>query len=346
MSIELEADQDLNALIDTPVEPDLSAEDVARQALADQIAKMPPEPDAKPEAVKVEAKPDAARDAAGKFAPVVDAPVAADAPAPVDASPAPPSSWSPQAKALWAKEALTPVELATWKAEISKRESDVSEGFKQYGEYKPLKPYMDMAKQGGTTLDRALENYTGIEKLLRTDVFAGVQQVLKNVNVDMVSFANAVLARQSGQPQGQPQQAQQPQYNQDEVVQRAIKAIDERNQNQQAVDQVRAFENNPKNIYYNNVKATMHDLIQIGRATSLEQAYNQACAIDPAIAPLLNNAALPPAAPINAAPQARAMAKATLGAPSNGLKPKVAVFDDDDPIVVARAALNAQLGRI
>ena len=340
MSIELEADQDLNAPIDTPVEPDLSAEDVARQALADQIAKMPPEPDAKPDAVKVEAKPDAA----------VDVPVVADAPAPVDVPRAPPSSWSPQAKALWAKEALTPVELATWKAEISKREGDVSEGFKNYGEQvselKPLKQYIEMAKQSGTTIEKALDNYIGIEKLLRTDVYAGVERVLKNVNVDIISFANAVLAHKAGQPQGQPQQAQQPLYNQEEVVQRAIKAIDERNQNQQAANEVFAFETNPKNIYYNNVKGAMHDLISIGRATSLEQAYQQACAIDPAIAPLLNNAALPPAVPINAAPQARAMAKATLGAPSNGLKPKAAVFDDDDPIVVARAALNAQLGRI
>ena len=50
---------------------------------------------------------------------------------------------------------------------MAKRESEINQGFAKLAEYKPLERFSQMAKQGGTTLEQALESYTGIENMLR-----------------------------------------------------------------------------------------------------------------------------------------------------------------------------------
>ena len=41
-----------------------------------------------------------------------------------------------------------------------------------------------MAQQHGTTLEKALDSYTGIEKLLRKNVVAGLDQIVNNLGLN------------------------------------------------------------------------------------------------------------------------------------------------------------------
>ena len=332
-------------------------------ALAEQRANAPaPVDDDKPVEPVADKAPAAPRAADGKFAakvgdaPDIDPVAAGDAPKPdvVPSIAAPPASWSPQAKALWGKDALSPAEVAVWKAEAVKREGDVEKGFREYGEYKPLKPYMDMARQSGTTLDKALENYTGLEKLLRKDVFAGVERMLQNMRVDPVAFANAYLARQgvSQQSGNQPQPAPQAQFNSDDLINRAKSAaMQEFRQEQQTArvhDQINSFASDPKNIYFKNVEGAMSSLITSGLAKTLEDAYDKACKLDPVISTLIQQRPSPVpgvTTASSAVPQARAAAKATMGAPSAGLKPGSSPEQSLSIREAAVAALAAQRGR-
>lgn len=344
-----------------PLEQGDDLRSTLESALAEQRAKAPePAPEAAPVAPVKDDKPVANRAVDGKFATKAD-----DAPAenqphaiPVDGEKAatpslPPASWSPQAKALWGKDTLTAQEVAVWKTEAAKREADVEKGFKEYGEYKPIKQYMDMARQSGTTLDKALENYTGLEKLLRTDVFSGVERVLRNVNVDPVAFANAYLARQGVAPQpGQQRQQQAPQFNPDDLINRAKAAAmnDFRaEQNNVRVNaEISAFAADPKNVYFSNVQEAMGRLIEVGFAKTLDSAYEQACKLDPTISQLIQQRALSGSGVTTASsavPQARAAAKATMGAPSAGLKPGNAQDQTLSIREAAVAALAAQRGR-
>ena len=46
-----------------------------------------------------------------------------------------------------------------------------------------IRPYHDMARQHGTTLQRALENYVGMEHKLRNDVVGGLDLIINNLNL-------------------------------------------------------------------------------------------------------------------------------------------------------------------
>jgi hypothetical protein len=47
----------------------------------------------------------------------------------------------------------------------------------------PIYRYHQMAQQHGTTLDRALDNYTGMERLLRSDPLRGLDVIVNNLNL-------------------------------------------------------------------------------------------------------------------------------------------------------------------
>lgn len=86
----------------------------------------------------------------------------------------PPPSWSVKSKAAWDQ---LPAEV---KADITKREQEVAQGLATLRDYKDLKPYAEMARQHGTTIKAALDNYVGIENVLRQNLPAGLQQIAQN----------------------------------------------------------------------------------------------------------------------------------------------------------------------
>ena len=103
----------------------------------------------------------------------------------------PPPGWSIKSKAQWDK---LPAEV---RADIAKREAEVSAGF---SEYAGVKPYAERARQGGQTLAQALQAYTGIEDLFRRDPAAGFMHVASNTGLTQhqAGALFAQLAQQLG----------------------------------------------------------------------------------------------------------------------------------------------------
>lgn len=351
-----------------------SRRDVIREAVAAQKEQREPDIAAlKP----AQTAADRARGADGKFAPGVDrpapdrtaapsaatpakaAPGAPAAAAPAQTAPAasdsavvrlPPPGWSPASKVAF--DALP----ESVKADIAKREREVDQGFAKLAEFKPVEKYVEMAKAGGTTLDRALEAYTGIETLLRRDVFAGIDQILRNVGIkNPRAFAQGYLQRVSGgsqTPGPQPDaQARQPAaIDPQAIVRQATDAVRAEHSAREAKGEVQRFAADPKNRFFANVQPEMARLAHGGfvrGATVTEQlqnAYDMACRMDPEIAKLINQPAIPDPR-IAAAVTARGAARATTGAPSPGASPGAAATKvNPDRRQMIRDVVAAQRG--
>lgn len=110
---------------------------------------------------------------------------------------APPPGWSIKSKSEWDR---LPEHI---RADVIKREHEVDNGFAKLREYKPLEPYVEMARQSGTTLDQALERYTGMERLIRQDPVKGLQAIAHNMRIP----AEKVLQAFGGAPAAPSHQA-------------------------------------------------------------------------------------------------------------------------------------------
>lgn len=120
-----------------------------------------------------------------------DSKAAASAPA----SPAgPPPGWSVQSKATW--DHLPP----HIRADIAKREGEVSQGLATLRDYKDVKPYAEMAQKSGTTLAAALQRYTTMENLTRRDPAQGLMTIASNMGLNQAQAAQlfAQLASRLG----------------------------------------------------------------------------------------------------------------------------------------------------
>jgi hypothetical protein len=284
--------------------------------------------------------------------PVAKAGVDQAAPAVVDPNAAPvvrpPPGWSPQSKVAFD---TLPESV---KADIVKRESEIDKGFARLAEYKGVDKYADMAKRGGTTLDKALEQYTGIETLLRQDVFAGITRVLANVGIkDPSQFVRAWQQRltpgdqQAPQNQPAPTPAHQT-VDPNKIAEQVRSQIKAEQANEALRSEVQRFQADPKNRFYENVKPQMAKLVQAGLAATIQDAYDMACRMDPTIAPLINQPSAsndPAAVRAAAALKARAAAKATIGAPSRASPAASAPDPNMSRRDVIAAAVAAQKGR-
>lgn len=107
---------------------------------------------------------------------------------------APPPGWSVKSKAEWEK---LPQHI---RDDVAKRELEVNNGFAVLREYKDLKPYADMAKNANTTLSKALENYVGIDNLLKSNPEAGFTRICHNLGMSQAQAGQffAGLAQRFG----------------------------------------------------------------------------------------------------------------------------------------------------
>lgn len=235
------------------------------------------------------------RDDKGRFAPKtpvdVTAPVAV---APVDAptqvpSDMPPGPWSPAAKATWSS---LPAEV---KADVLRREREVSDGFKKY---EGLASYVESAAKARTTLPEALARYTEAEQFLEKDPVNGILWLAQNYNVQPQQLLNAmgITPQQvQQQPQGQPQQPYLP----PEIVQR-LQRVDMLEKEfygskQAAVESdINSFIGDQNNIYAENVIDQMIGFLQdpairslASNKEKLSAAYDRAVWSNPEIRPLL-----------------------------------------------------------
>ncbi len=182
-----------------------------REALAKAAEKVnaADKPTDKPAPVKTEGP---ARTEAGKFAPKegepakpVDAAKPVEAPKPAAATPEPasdaPARFSADAKAAWTT-APDPV-----KAEVNRAIKEMEAGIEKHRQsaeaFEPVRKYADMARQGGTTLDKALEAYVGMETMLRQDPIKGLNAVCENMGLSLRDVAAHVLGQTPDQAASQ-----------------------------------------------------------------------------------------------------------------------------------------------
>lgn len=149
---------------------------------------------------------DKSRGPDGKFAPKQAEPVAGpaekvaseqkpvdaidDASKPVATFAEPPKRFSPDAKAAWDK-APEPV-----RAEITRAVTELEKGLSEYQQrWEPIKRFDEMARQHGTTIDKAMANYVGIEQKLDADPIAGLSQICDNMGFSLRDVAAHILGQ-------------------------------------------------------------------------------------------------------------------------------------------------------
>jgi hypothetical protein len=252
-----------------------------------------PEVKAAPEATKIEQP-------VQPVAPVEQA-VQATTPA------APPPGWSVKSKSEWDK---LPDSI---RADIVKREQEVSDGFKQYSGMKELMPYVEMAQRSGTSLKAALDNYTGLENLLRQDPVRGLSQIATNMGVHPVEAAQRILqaygqtaqtvqAEPSGAQTFDPTALQQYLNPLSQELNTLKQQLTQQQQAEQARQQtainsvLERFKSDPAHRYFENVEPLMSQLISSGlvqrtgdHMADLKSAYEAACYQNPEVRELLIN---------------------------------------------------------
>jgi hypothetical protein len=92
-----------------------------------------------------------------------------------------PQRMTERAKAEWG---TTPESV---RADVYRMHTEFDGAYKRYkGDHetmKTIRPFERMAKEHGTTLERALNNYVGMEQKLRTDVVGGLDIIVNNLNL-------------------------------------------------------------------------------------------------------------------------------------------------------------------
>ena len=223
---------------------------------------------------------------------------------------APPPGWSAAGKVQF--DAL-PAEV---KADIAKREQEISDGFRQYADKVKqtewvdtlFKPYENELHASGLTKEQIVRNWANAEIKLNHDPVGGIRSIMQayGVTPDMIG---------AGQPQapyyGQQQQnplAQvltplQQKLQELEHWKGQQEAIHEARENQRVMTDIERFAADPKHRFFHNVQDTMTQLLTSGMAKGLDDAYKMACTMRDDIRPHLLNGSGP-------APQVAAAAKA------------------------------------
>ena len=228
----------------------------------------------------------------------------------------PPPGWSAAARAQFG---LLPPEV---KEAVAKREADVATGMQVLQRYKGLETYTPAIEASGISHAEFTKRAVEWEQSLRTNPIGTLLHVARLGNVDIVRLAQQIQQQGGQQPQQRsPVQQIQPQAPQPQQDFRAI--IRQEFAEREAHGAVDDFLSDPKNIHAEAVADDMALLITNGRADTLEDAYDKACNMHPEIrALLIRQAGANPGSASEAdrarrtASEARAAAKATVGAPA------------------------------
>jgi|SRR5882672_4682137 len=220
----------------------------------------------------------------------------------------PPPGWSVKSKTEWDK---LPDHI---RADIIKREKEVSDGFAQYAGMKELQPYVEMARSRGQTLKSALDHYTGIEAQLAQDPLRGLLQIAQNIGYAPQRLAmelSPLLGQSNGQG-GQQQGHQQPAPTDQSFLQylnplqQKLATLEGFLQQQHQAAQTRElgavnstldrFKSDPAHRYFDNLEPQIIKLFEGGviprtgdHAADLKTAYELACRMDPEISETLFN---------------------------------------------------------
>jgi len=248
----------------------------------DQESKVPAS--AGSAATKMEAEPDT--QAAGVDNPVREEPATQDKHEATDDKA--PSSWSPKVREKWAS--VDP----EVRAEISRVHQASLHGVQQLHEqYAPVKsfaeslaPYMREIAQLGMSPAQHIHNTMAAERQLRSqDPASKLDALLSIADTYGIPIRQYVSGQQV--PPQQAQQAQQPQQQLPPEVRElmAFKQQFERHTVEQQLAEVSGKE------FFSDVQDAMADIIEMGRASSMTEAYDLACLITPDVKAILDERA-------------------------------------------------------
>ncbi len=96
------------------------------------------------------------------------------------------------------------------------------------------------------------------------------------------------------------------------------------------VSQIDAFQNDPANLYFENVRDDMAVLLHNGKASDLKEAYDMACWMRPDIRPFLQTVQAPAVPVQEKVAQAKRAAVSVTGSPGQSRIPKSNGTIEDD----------------
>ncbi|MDR9813187.1 hypothetical protein [Rhizobium hidalgonense] len=180
-----------------------------------------------------------------------------------------PPGWSAEAKAQFTR---LPGEV---QAAIAKREQEVDNGFRVLQDYRGLEEFTPLIRQAGMTHADVMRRAIDWEKALIRDPINTVLHVAKVAGVNLHALVNGqtgeTLQREAQQIQPQPRS-----INVEATVEHVLRKRD-------TETQVDAFLSDPANAHAEDVLDDMVALINAGRASSLQDAYDAACWMRPDI---------------------------------------------------------------
>ena len=218
-----------------------------------------------------------------------------------------PVGWRGAAKQKWAN---APKEI---QEEVIKREREIGGALREAAEARQfqtkfqetIRPFESIIAAQGSDALTATRNMmqTGAALVMGTPAQKAqtVAQIVQQYGVDIDHLAAAIdgQAPAEGAPgngAGAPDPAMQRWMQQQLApVQQLMSTLQQREQQQhqqiqhEAATDIETFSVDPKNVYFEDVRDTMGDLMEVagrqGRELSLQQAYDTACRMNPQIAP-------------------------------------------------------------
>jgi len=334
----------------------LAAKNAEAEKGAKVDAKADPKADAKANDAKVAPKAEAKAETTeaqprgenGKFAPKQAAENATDPVKTATDSPyrEAPSRYSNDAKAAWES---TPDPV---KAETHRALREMEQGIQKYKAdseaYHEVREYSELAKQQGTSLKAALQNYVGIEQQLRKDPIGGLEQIISNLRMQTPDGRQMTLRDVAAHIMGQtPDQQTSRQESTIQSLNQKIAKLEQQlggvtqtiqqQQQHQTVAQVEAFAKaHPR---FDELSDAIQEEIKHGY--SLEDAYSRAERLNPAAQVASSEK---PGSPAKAAPPLNpAGTKSIAGAPSSGSNP---VIPDNKPVPSIEDSLKRALAKV
>jgi hypothetical protein len=238
-----------------------------------------------------------------------------------------PASWSPAAKATFDK---LPPEV---QQAVAKREQEIDHGLRRKSEevkrYEPLEQVLaprraQWAAQGMDEV-HAVKTLLAAQDLLEKNPMQGLEFLARSYGVNL----------NTAQPQGQPYQAQPAPDSHPEIaaLKQQLQVLQSQVQTAQTapiVSQIEAFQNDPANLYFENVRDDMAVLLHNGKASDLKEAYEMACWMRPDIRPFLQTAQAPAVPVQEKVAQAKRAAVSVTGSPGQSRIPKSNGTIEDD----------------
>ncbi|PDT13016.1 hypothetical protein [Rhizobium sp. M1] len=182
-----------------------------------------------------------------------------------------PPGWSAEAKAQFSS---LPNEV---QAAIAKREQEVDRGFRVLQDYKGLEEFTPIVRRAGMTHADVMRRAIDWENALIRDPVNTVLHVAKVAGVNLHALVNGqtgeALQRQQA---GRELQRQAGPVNVEATVEHVLRKRD-------TETQVDAFLSDPANAHAEDVLDDMVALINAGRASTLQDAYDAACWMRPDI---------------------------------------------------------------